>query len=160
MTGFVARLYMQIHEITVFQGFYRRLGLAFVIRIVQTGSPFHIYDLQTGITSDTPYEVYGGNDRTLFDLRISLRQRNHGRTVAAAPRPNTVGRIAAFLHPADIQRVVGQQPLRLQNQAIQQVCGFLGFGYFGLHHTVTERRTRHVVRRSAMQMLVPSFDDQ
>ena len=160
MSGLVAGLHMQVDEVTFLQSLYRGLRLPFVIRVVQTGSPFHVNHLQAGITADAANQVHRRDDGPGMNLRIGHGQRCHGRAVASAPRPNAVGRVTAFLLALQVQGMARQQLLRLQYQAVQQVGRLPGFRHFGLHHAVAERRTRHVMRGRAAQPLVSALDDQ
>ena len=126
MSSLVARLYVNIHKIiAILQGLDSRSRLALVVGVGKTRSPLNDDVAETCIMTDATNQIHCRNHGTLLNLRIHLREGEHVRTVAAAPRPDDVGHALATLLACHVERMVLQNLLTLQNQFVQKVGSLL-----------------------------------
>ena len=64
MTGLIAGLYMQEHEVLGLQVIESRLGLCLIVGVPQTCCTRYLDDIQAGIFSDALNKIYGRHHST------------------------------------------------------------------------------------------------
>ena len=84
MTSLVTCLDMKIDEIVGAKCLNGSICLGPIICVPKTCRTWHIDDVQSSIATYSTDEVNSCNDRSLPDLRISLCEGHHLRTIAAA----------------------------------------------------------------------------
>ena len=156
----VAGLHVDEDEIVLGDGFDGGLRLAFVVGVVKPGRTFHLNRAQSGVAADSPDEVHRRDDGAGVNLREGLRQRRHGRPIAAGPGPDAIGRVFPFGDALAVDRMVREKFLRTQDQFIQQVRRRLSFGALRLDQQGLPGLEGMVVGRGAFDALVASLDDQ
>jgi hypothetical protein len=118
-------------------------------------------------------EINGRDDRSAMDLRETLGERHHLRTVATAPGPDAVGHIASLARTFLIYMVLRQELLASEDEVAKEGCCLVrrkgmipGGGTVGhsisirLDLMVAPRLERDVVGRRAEEMLVAAADDE
>ena len=125
VTSLVGSLDMHENEIVGLQRVDSRLRLSLIVGIGKACSSGNLDDTQTGIATDTLYEVDSRDDGSALDVRKLLHQRLHGRTIAAAPRPDAVGLTLPLSGLCHVVGVFGKQLLRLQDKLIDEVGSLL-----------------------------------
>ena len=102
MSSLITGFDMEIDEVIRLQSFQSGSYFILVICIIQSGCPLHCDATQAGIISDSVNQVNSRDNSSFLYLRESFGESGHLRTIAGAPRPDTIGRIFAFGNPLQI----------------------------------------------------------
>ena len=113
MSRLITGFDMEIDEVIRLQCFQCSCHFVFIIRIIKSGCSFYRNAAKSGIVSDSIYQIDRRNNSSSFHLRESIGKGIHLRTVSRAPGPDTIGRVFAFGHTFQVQRMILQQFLRL-----------------------------------------------
>ena len=70
-------------------------------------------------------EVYGRDDRASLYLRVHGTEGTHVGSVAERPGPNAVGRVLACGHTRLVERMLGKELLRTQDEVVDEVGSLL-----------------------------------
>ena len=160
MSRLVASLDVQVDEVVGAQGVQCGGSLPLVVGVIESRRPLDLDVAQPGVAPDAAYQVDRRNHRPAFHLGEAFGQRLHLRTVAGRPGPDAVCRVLAFGCATPVQRMGGEQLLRLQYQRVEQVGGVLRFGHFRLDEQRTEGLQGYIVRGCAADALVPAAHDE
>ena len=149
VTGLVTGLDVQIDEVVRAEGLDGRGCLALVIRVVKPRGALHVDHVHAGIDADTADQIDGRDDgRGAYAVQFA--ERLHGRTHAGRPRPDAVRRILALGATLHIDRMIGQQLLRAEDEVVQAVGRSLSLGHTRLDERGAEGVQGDVVRRGAI----------
>ena len=150
VTGLVAGLDVQIDEVVRAEGLDGGGRLALVIRVVKPRGALHVDHVHTGIDADTADQIDGRDDgRGAYAVQFA--ERLHGRTYAGRPRPDAVRGILTLGATLHVDRMIGQQLLRAEDEVVQAVGRSLSLGHTRLDERWTEGVQGDVVRRGAIQ---------
>ena len=81
-------------------------------------------DAQTGIFANALNKIDSRDDCTRLYLGVLLHEGLHGRTIAAAPRPDAVGLTLTTGSTCLVEGVLGEELLRTQDEVVDERGGF------------------------------------